>query len=210
MGEISNEKDNNLTPREQEIMNLLLEGMALKEISGVLKISLKTVDFHRDNLYRKLGIQSNKELFTKYLPKSQHKLKLSAENPLVMILANDGGYGWQSKYYATPPFFFEKINAGDRYIFNCTYKSNVFIDLLQVALVDNMVEADGWWTELCGFLALRRDIKPNTEYNDTLTIFAAKSASSTHINSNVFVFNAFRGTKEQPTLTFTKLEIIQA
>jgi len=207
---ISAEKDDNLTTREQEIMELLLEGMALKEISGALKISLKTVDFHRDNLYRKLGIQSQKELFTKYLPKKQHKLQLSAENPLIMILGYDGGWGWQSKYYAVPPFFNEKINAGDRFVVNCTYKSNVFIDLLQVALVDNMVEADNWWTELCGFLAIRRDIQPNTEYSDSLTMFAAKSASSTHINSNVFVFNAYRGTKEQPTLTFTKLEIIQA
>jgi len=43
-----------------------------------------------------------------------------------------------------------------------------------------------------------------------LTMFAAKSASSTHINSNVFIFQAHKGTTEQPTLTFTKLEILQA
>jgi len=53
-----------LTDREQEIKELLLEGMALKEIANALKISFKTVDFHRGNLYRKLGIQSYKELFT--------------------------------------------------------------------------------------------------------------------------------------------------
>jgi len=70
MDEISIETEKNLTPREQEIMNLLLEGMALKEISGVLKISLKTVDFHRDKLYRKLGIQSNKELFKLFIKRS--------------------------------------------------------------------------------------------------------------------------------------------
>jgi hypothetical protein len=34
-----------------------------------------------------------------------------------------------------------------------------------------MVEEEGWWTELCGFLVLRRDIKPNVEYKDSLTIF---------------------------------------
>jgi len=207
---ISAAKDANLTPREQEIMEFLLEGMALKEISGELKISLKTVDFHRDNLYRKLGIQSNKELFTQYLPKKQHILKLSAENPLVMILGNDDPYGWQTKYYATPPFYNGKIQAGDKYILNCTYKSNVFINQFQAALVDNQVEADGWWTELCGFLSIRKNVEPNVEYNDTLTMFAAKSASSTHINSNVFIFQAHKGTKEQPTLTFTKLEILQA
>jgi len=60
------EKINNLTPREQEIMEFLLEGMALKEIAGILNISMATVDFHRNNLYQKLGIQSQKELFKIY------------------------------------------------------------------------------------------------------------------------------------------------
>jgi len=56
-----------LTDREQEIKDLLLEGMSLKEIAEALKIKYKTVDFHRGNLYRKLGIQSFKELFAQYL-----------------------------------------------------------------------------------------------------------------------------------------------
>jgi len=80
MEAISAEKDANLTPREQEIMDFLLEGMALKEIAATLKISLATVDFHRNNLYRKLGIQSQKELFTKYLPKKRQNLAAVREN----------------------------------------------------------------------------------------------------------------------------------
>lgn len=199
----------NLTPREQEIMKLLLDGISSKEITANMGISLKTVEFHKKNLYRKLNVQSIQELFAKNYNK-EHKLKLSAEKPLIIIMGNDGEYGWQCKYYADPPFYNDKITAGDNYVFNCTYSSNVEIDMLQVAFVDNMIEKGNvgeWWTELCGFLVLRRDIKPNVKYKDSLSIIAALSASSTHINSNVFVLNAYRGTIKQPTLIFTQFEI---
>jgi DNA-binding CsgD family transcriptional regulator len=55
-----------LTNREQEIIAMLLDGKAPKEIAHSLKIAIKTVDFHTANLYRKLGIQSRAELFAKY------------------------------------------------------------------------------------------------------------------------------------------------
>ena len=56
----------NLTAREMEIFSLLRTGMAPKEIGYSLKISYPTVNFHINNLYRKLGIQSRAELFAKY------------------------------------------------------------------------------------------------------------------------------------------------
>ena len=56
----------NLTAREEEVFTMLLTGMAPKEIAHTLKVSYYTVDFHRKNLYRKLGIQSRAELFAKY------------------------------------------------------------------------------------------------------------------------------------------------
>ena len=58
--------DLNLTEREQEIFTLLLKGVSPKEIGYTLKVSYHTVDFHKRNLYRKLGIQSMQELFTKF------------------------------------------------------------------------------------------------------------------------------------------------
>jgi DNA-binding CsgD family transcriptional regulator len=69
--EALNVKDQlNLTAREQEIFTMLLTGMAPKEIAHTLKVSYYTVDFHRKNLYRKLGIQSRAELFSRYSAKS--------------------------------------------------------------------------------------------------------------------------------------------
>ena len=51
-----------LTPREQEIMRLLAEGLSTKEIAEKLFISPKTVENHRANIMNKLGLHSTMEL----------------------------------------------------------------------------------------------------------------------------------------------------
>jgi DNA-binding CsgD family transcriptional regulator len=72
--EAINDKDNlNLTDREREIFTMLLKRMSPKDIGYILKISHHTIDFHRRNLYRKLGIQSRSELFALYLPSAGDK-----------------------------------------------------------------------------------------------------------------------------------------
>lgn len=45
-----------LSAREREILQLIAEGRAGKEIAFVLNISIKTVAFHRENIKRKLGL----------------------------------------------------------------------------------------------------------------------------------------------------------
>jgi len=55
-----------LTPREREIFDLLLERVSPKEIARKLNISDHTVAFHRTKLYNKLDVQNIKELFAKY------------------------------------------------------------------------------------------------------------------------------------------------
>lgn len=47
-----------LTPRELEILQLLLAGKSNKEIACEVFISKKTVEFHLDHIYSKLGIRS--------------------------------------------------------------------------------------------------------------------------------------------------------
>jgi len=54
-----------LSPREREILQLLAEGKAMKEIASILGVSIKTVETHRRTMMSKLGLYSVAEL-TKY------------------------------------------------------------------------------------------------------------------------------------------------
>ena len=51
-----------LTPREREVLQLLAEGHAVKEIAAVLDISPRTVEFHKYNIVEKLGLRTTAEL----------------------------------------------------------------------------------------------------------------------------------------------------
>jgi DNA-binding NarL/FixJ family response regulator len=51
-----------LTPREEEVVKLIAEGYASKEIAELLVISIKTVDRHRSNILTKLGMRDRVEL----------------------------------------------------------------------------------------------------------------------------------------------------
>jgi len=61
----SSEGSGKLSPREREILQLLAEGKAMKEIASVLGVSIKTVETHRRTMMSKLGLYSVAEL-TKY------------------------------------------------------------------------------------------------------------------------------------------------
>jgi DNA-binding CsgD family transcriptional regulator len=52
-----------LSPREREVMTMILNGRRLKEIAANLDISVKTVTTHRSRLLRKLGVEDNLGLY---------------------------------------------------------------------------------------------------------------------------------------------------
>ena len=51
-----------LTAREREVLKLLAEGRTVRSTADVLGLSIKTVDAHKFNLMRKLGIHNKAEL----------------------------------------------------------------------------------------------------------------------------------------------------
>jgi DNA-binding NarL/FixJ family response regulator len=51
-----------LSDREREVLKLLADGLALKEIASKLLLCVKTVDAHKTNLMRKLDLHDRSEL----------------------------------------------------------------------------------------------------------------------------------------------------
>lgn len=51
-----------LTPRERQIVQLVAEGRSSKEVARALNLSAKTIESHRSNILRKLGLHSISEL----------------------------------------------------------------------------------------------------------------------------------------------------
>jgi DNA-binding NarL/FixJ family response regulator len=55
------------TPREQEILDLLVKGALYKEIAWELGIGVETVRTHLHNIYGKLHVRTRTEAVVKYL-----------------------------------------------------------------------------------------------------------------------------------------------
>lgn len=51
-----------LTPRQREVLQLLAEGRAMKEIADVLLVTARTVAFHKYSIMEQLGLKTNAEL----------------------------------------------------------------------------------------------------------------------------------------------------
>lgn len=61
------EEDHGLTPREQDIINGLVDGLSYKLIADRFDISIDTVRAHIRNIYKKLHVNSKAEVIAKSL-----------------------------------------------------------------------------------------------------------------------------------------------
>ncbi|OGS47843.1 MAG: hypothetical protein A3J79_14555 [Elusimicrobia bacterium RIFOXYB2_FULL_62_6] len=61
------ERSRRLTPREIEICNMVKEGLTSKEIADLIGASVQTVDKHRKNIRKKLGLTIHKSNLTSFL-----------------------------------------------------------------------------------------------------------------------------------------------
>ena len=68
-----------LTPRQQEVLQLLTKGLSTKEIADSMQVTTKAVEFHKGNITRRLGIRTTAELTRFAL--SQGLTKLDEHHP---------------------------------------------------------------------------------------------------------------------------------
>jgi non-specific serine/threonine protein kinase len=61
---MNSEAMNKLTPREQEVAELLLEGLTSREVAARLYVSKRTIDFHCVNINEKLQVHNRVQLVT--------------------------------------------------------------------------------------------------------------------------------------------------
>ncbi|MGC4097863.1 MAG: response regulator transcription factor [Nitrospira sp.] len=54
-----------LSPRQREVLQLVAEGKATKEVAAVLNVSVKTIEFHKTRIMKQLGLHTAADL-TKY------------------------------------------------------------------------------------------------------------------------------------------------
>jgi two-component system, NarL family, response regulator NreC len=66
-----------LTSREREVLKLLAEGRTVRSVAVTLGVSVKTVDAHKFNLMRKLGVHNKAELVMWAIQKRVVKLPAS-------------------------------------------------------------------------------------------------------------------------------------
>lgn len=61
-------KENNVSSREAQVIELTVKGLSNKEIGNQLFITEKTVKFHLSNIYKSVGVSSRAQLIVKFLP----------------------------------------------------------------------------------------------------------------------------------------------
>ncbi|MDR2543509.1 MAG: helix-turn-helix transcriptional regulator [Treponema sp.] len=225
-----------LTLREREIFDMLLEGISPKEVAYTLNISYNTVQFHRKSLYRKLGVHSVQELFAKYSAINKTTNSAQAEQPaeeklvlkpfpcpFELALIKNPPYGW---CYEFEPDVFQynresylspfklgkgsRLVEGDLWHVTCFFTTNVDLDWILVCFVDTSIEEDNFYTELsvlCPLLG-SHDVKANTRCNLSAKILVTKTASGETPLENKFKLNVGGVNLEAPPLlTFHKFEL---
>jgi DNA-binding NarL/FixJ family response regulator len=60
----STRKPTDLSPRQRQVLRLLAEGRSMKQIARALKITARTVAFHKYGMMQELGIRTSAELVT--------------------------------------------------------------------------------------------------------------------------------------------------
>ncbi|MCL2722292.1 MAG: LuxR C-terminal-related transcriptional regulator [Treponema sp.] len=207
-----------LTPREQEVFDLMLKGIPPKQITFDLNITSHTFDTHRTKLYRKLKVKNIKEFNLKYrsadnylslLERKEVNSLASQETPLIISPYKNEPWGWHH-YLTFPMFIYKKITANDKYTFSCTFTSNVDFDSFLVGLAEHTIGENGYGhIILFNPYIVLSEIKANIEYSFSAIMIPKKSSNGTDPSANRFVLDVLPNKINQPILTFTQFELVR-
>jgi DNA-binding CsgD family transcriptional regulator len=78
-----------LTKRETELTHLMLQGHSIKSAANEMQISPDTVKMHRKNLYAKLNISTQPELFFLFISSLSYVGKGLDQDPLSLLIENE-------------------------------------------------------------------------------------------------------------------------
>jgi len=129
----------------------------------------------------------------------------SAKTPLTITLFDFDLWDNTFAYY---PFESNgiTITAGDNFTFYYTFTSDTDLDMFYFIFIDNSVE---FYSELSPNTHIKANVKANTEYSGKVTVIASKTANSPQPNANMFYLHTYRTVSRQPTITFTRFELVR-
>jgi DNA-binding NarL/FixJ family response regulator len=85
----------NLSDREMHVFQLIGSGLGTKKIAHALNLSVKTIETHRENIKRKLGLNSDQQLVERatryveenFLPPQKAEISLARKKKVVPFRA---------------------------------------------------------------------------------------------------------------------------
>ncbi len=76
-----------LSPREKDVLELMLRGYSTESSAGKLEIAVETVRRHRKNIYRKLDVSSQTDLFSLFINSLSCLGEAAGDDPLKVYMA---------------------------------------------------------------------------------------------------------------------------
>ena len=98
-GKIKDSSPKRLSKREHEVLRLIVEGLANKEIAAKFRLSVRTVEKHRQSLMKKLGIHKATELVKFAITRGFVSIFL-AITPLLLTSCQQAGTGALAEHQA--------------------------------------------------------------------------------------------------------------
>lgn len=143
---------NPFSPREGDVVRLLLQGKSNKQIAHALGISERTVEFHLNNIFEKMGIGSRVELILK-LGESTGIPPVHPVEPPVAGGEQTGHTGKRTEAQVIPEMAPEKPAGAKIKEFAMNGKMITFLPLL-VILMGGILIAAGIMTQKYGAVVI--------------------------------------------------------